>query len=259
MLINHTLEKLRAMKLFGMADALQQQLGQPNISELCFEDRLGLLVDIEATKRENKRLQMLLRNAHLKFPAACIEDIIWSQKRGLDKSQMLSLASCDWLRARENICLVGSCGTGKSWLACALGNAAARQSMSVQYTRAPRLFEEIKLAHADGSIARRRSKLAKVDLLIIDDFGIGQLGRPERQDLFEVIEDRYANHSTIIAGQLPIEHWHAHINDATIADAVLDRLLHNAHKILLSGESMRKIKGGPKISTLIINGSETNL
>lgn len=254
MLINHTLEKLRAMKLFGLAEAFQQQLGQPNINELSFEDRLGLLVDMEATKRENKRLQMLLKNARLKFPSACVEDIIWSQKRELDKSQMLSLANCDWIRARENICMVGSCGTGKSWLVCALGNAAARQAMSVQYTRAPRLFEELKLAHADGSIASRRTKLAKVDLLIIDDWGIDQLGRAERQDLLEVIEDRYANHSTIIAGQLPIEHWHSYINDATIADAVLDRLLHNAHKIHLKGESMRKIKGGPKISNLIVNG-----
>jgi DNA replication protein DnaC len=259
MLINHTLEKLRAMKLFGMADALQHQLDQPNISELSFEERLGLLVDMEATKRENKRLQMLLRNAHFKFPSACIEDIIWSQKRGLDKSQMLSLANCDWIRARENIGMVGSCGTGKSYLVCALGNAAARQSMSVQYTRAPRLFEELKLAHADGTIARKRAKLAKTDLLIIDDFGIDQLGRAERTDLLEIIEDRYANHSTIIAGQLPIDRWHAHINDATIADAVLDRLLHNAHKILLSGESMRKTKGGPKISKLILNGNEKNL
>lgn len=241
MLINHTLEKLRQMKLLGMAEAFQAQLGQANIAELSFEERLGLLVDRESTRREHRRLQLLLKSARLRCHA-CIEDIDWSHKRGLDKGVMLSLASCDWIRAHQNMCLTGPCGTGKTWLICALGNSAARQGMSVQYVRAPRLFEELKLAHADGSIAQRRARLAKADLLIIDDWGIDQLGRAERQDLFEIIEDRYEIRSTIIAGQLPIEHWHAFINDPTIADAVLDRVLHNAHKIALTGPTMRKFK-----------------
>ena len=241
MLINQTLEKLRAMKLFGLAEAFQQQLEQHNIADLSWAERFGLLVDREWTKRENRRLQLLLKKAKFKHQA-CIEDIDWSAKRGLDKAQMLSLASCDWVRAHQNICLVGPCGVGKSWLLCALGNAAARQGLSVQYVRTPRFFEALKAAQADGSLARRRAKLAKIDLLLIDDWGLDQLNRNQAHDLLEVIEDRHLHRSTAIAGQLPVEHWHSFINSATIADAVLDRLLHNAHRISLKGESLRKTK-----------------
>jgi DNA replication protein DnaC len=246
MLINHSLEKLRQLKLQGMASAFERQLEQANMADLSFEERFGLLVDMEKTFRENKRLASVLKEARMKYQA-CIEEIDWRAKRGLDKAQMLALASCDWIKAHQNICLIGPCGTGKTWLSCALGNAAARQGFTVQYVRAPRLFENFKLWHLDGSIAKSRAKLAKMDLLIIDDFGIDQLGRAERQDLLEIIEDRYLTRSTIIAGQLPIEHWHAFINDPTIADAVMDRIIHNAHKICLKGdgESMRKVKIKP--------------
>lgn len=216
MLINHTLQKLRNMKLKGMADALEQQLAQADITDLSFEDRLSLLIDTESTYRENKRLNSLLKKAKLK-QQACIEDIDWSVKRSLDKTQILTLANCDWIRAHENICITGACGTGKTWLSCAIANAAARHGISSFYTRAPRLFEALKLAHADGSIARLRAKIAKTDLLIIDDWGIDQLARVERQDLLEIIEDRYANRSTIIASQLPVEHFHNFINDSTLS------------------------------------------
>ncbi|MEW6737960.1 MAG: IS21-like element helper ATPase IstB [Acidobacteriota bacterium] len=241
MLQQQTLQLLRKLKLTGMAEALQQQLAQPPTQELSFEERFALLVDMEVTHRDNRRLNRLLSQARLK-QQACLEDVNWTPRRGLDRSQMVALASCDWIRAHQNLCLVGPTGAAKSYLACMFGHHACRQGLSVQYVRAPRLFEELKLAHADGSLKNRRQQLAKVDLLVIDDWGIDQLGRMERQDLFEIMEDRYTLHLTLIASQLPIEHWHQYINDAMIADAVLDRILHNAHKIFLKGESLRKLK-----------------
>jgi DNA replication protein DnaC len=240
MLIEQTLGTLRRLKLNGMAKAFEQQHQDPNMHALSFEDRFSMIVDREAVNRENKRLSRLLRAAKLR-QHACVEDINYKHKRGLERSQMVSLSTCDWIRAKQNLLLVGPTGTGKSYIACALGNAACRQGLSVFYIRATRLFEELKIAHGDGSFGKKLLQLTKVDLLILDDWGISPLDRTERQDLLEIIEERHGLKSTMITSQLPIEHWHsAYIQDATIGDAVLDRLLHSAHQIQLKGESMRK-------------------
>ncbi|MEN8174007.1 MAG: IS21-like element helper ATPase IstB [Chloroflexota bacterium] len=239
MLTQHTLQKLHTLKLTGMLDAFEQQQSQPDTHDLSFEERLGLLVDREMLYRENKRLERLLRGAKLRVNA-CIEDINYRHPRGLDRSRMASLASCDWISRQLNLCLTGATGTGKTWLACAFGNQACRQGLSVRYLRVPRLFEMLRIAHGDGSYPRLMNQLAKTDLMILDDWGLQKLSAPQRNDLMEIIEDRYGLRSTLIASQLPIDHWHDYVGDATLADAILDRLLHNAQRLLLDGESMRK-------------------
>jgi DNA replication protein DnaC len=241
--MQQTLQTLRRMKLHGMAEAFERQLSQAaSHDEMSFEERFSLIIDYEQTWRENRRLERLLKKARLK-QQACVEDIDYSHKRGLEKRQMVQLASCEWIRQHRNVCITGSTGTGKTWISCALGNAACRQGLSVFYIRVSRLFEELKIAHGDGSFPRRMAQLAKVDLLIMDDWGLAPLARAERHDLLEIMEDRHGSRSTIITSQLPVENWHEYINDPTIADAVLDRVVHNAHKIALKGESMRKTKG----------------
>ncbi len=239
MLIEQTKEKLYALKLTGMLDAFDQQRSQPDTHDLSFEERLGLLVDREMICRENKRLERLLRGAKLRVNA-CIEDIDYRHPRGLDRSRMASLASCDWIQQQLNLCLTGATGTGKTWLACAFGNQACRQGYSVRYFRLPRLFEMLRIAQGDGSYPRLMNQLAKIDCLILDDWGLQKLNASQRNDLMEIIEDRYKLRSTLIASQLPIDHWHDYVGEATIADAILDRLLHNAQRLLLEGESMRK-------------------
>lgn len=239
MLIEQTKEKLYALKLIGMLEAFDQQRSQPETHDLSFEERLGLLVDREMICRENKRLERLLRGAKLRVNA-CIEDIDYRHPRGLDRSRMASLASCDWIQQQLNLCLTGATGTGKTWLACAFGNQACRQGYSVRYFRLPRLFEMLRIAQGDGSYPRIMNQLAKTDLLILDDWGLQKLNVSQRNDLMEIIEDRYKLRSTLIASQLPIDHWHDYVGEATIADAILDRLLHNAQRLLLEGESMRK-------------------
>ena len=239
MLTQHTLQKLHTLKLTGMLDAFEQQQSQPDTHDLSFEERLGLLVDREMLYRENKRLERLLRGAKLRINA-CIEDINYRHPRGLDRSRMASLASCDWIRRQLNLCITGATGTGKTWLACAFANQACRQGLSVRYLRVPRLFEMLRIAHGDGSYPRLMNQLAKTDLIVLDDWGLQKLSAPQRNDLMEIIEDRYGLRSTLIASQLPIEHWHDYVGDATLADAILDRLLHNAQRLLLDGESMRK-------------------
>lgn len=203
MLTNHTLDRLHAMKLSGMADAFSHQLAQPAAHDLAFADRFALLVDAEALCRENKRLTRLLQLAHLKQPA-CVEDIDYKHRRGLDRSQVAALAACDWIRAHANLHITGATGNGKSWLACAFGNAACRQGLSVKYERMPRLLESLRIARADGSYGKRLLQLAKTDLLILDDFGIRPLAMNETHDLLEVIEDRHGTRSTLITSQLPI-------------------------------------------------------
>jgi DNA replication protein DnaC len=240
MLNEQTLEKLYVMKLNGMADAFKDQLQQPNINDLPFEDRFALLVDLQWTFKENRRMKRLLSNAKLKING-CIEDIDFKTPRGLDKSVILRLATCDWIRNAQNIIITGPTGVGKTYLACALANRACRMGYSAFYIRIPQLFQELSLARGDGSYPNLMKKLTKAKVLILDDIGLAPMTAPERRDLLEVIEDRHGLASTIVATQLPIEIWHENIRDPTIADAILDRLVHNAHKINLKGESMRKL------------------
>jgi DNA replication protein DnaC len=241
MLMQPTREHLLTLRLTGMLQALEEQLGQPAMAELSFEERLAMLVDREVLYRENRRLDRLLRAAKLRV-GACVEDIDYRHPRGLEKARMASLVALDWVRQSLNLCLTGPTGCGKTWLACAFGNEACRRGFSVRYLRLPRLFEMLRIAHGDGSYSKLMNQLLKTDLLILDDWGIQKISAAQRNDLMEVIEDRHGRRSTLIASQLPIEHWHDYIGEATIADAVLDRLLHGAHRLNLSGDSMRKSK-----------------
>jgi len=198
------------------------------------------LVDLERVYRENRRVRRLIREAKLKSTQACVEDIKYTANRNIDKGLMAQLSSCQWIREHHNLILTGATGCGKTWLACALGNAACRQGLSVAYIRAPRLFEELQIAHGDGSFGKRLSALAKTDLLILDDWGIAPMNQSERNDLLEILDDRVGTRATLITSQLPPDHWHAWINDPTLADAILDRVLHVSHKIALGGESLRR-------------------
>lgn len=242
MLMEQTLSTLKSLRLPGMATAFEEQQTNAAVSSLSFDDRFSLLVDREQTWRENRRLTRLLREAKLKSSQACVEDIRYGGGRKLDKSLMAQLSSCQWIRSHQNLVLTGATGCGKTWLACAFGNPACRQGLSVVYVRTPRLFEELRIAHGDGSFGKRLSVLAKTDLLILDDWGLAPLNQGERNDLLEVIDDRVGTRATLITSQLPPEHWHAYLNDPTLADAILDRVLHAAHKVTLAGESLRKQK-----------------
>ena len=239
MLIQPTLDSLNQLKLNGMAAALSEQMTQTSAQGLPFEDRLGLLVEREITYRENRRLTRLLQLAQLKERAA-FEDLDFRARRGLDRAQLTSLSSCDWIRRHQNLLIHGATGYGKTFLGCSLAHQACRQGLSALYLRAPRLFDELSLCHADGSFRKRLAAIAKVDLVVIDDFAIAPIGPRERTDLLELLDDRVGTRSTLFTSQLPIEHWHEYIGDPTLADAILDRLLHSAHKIHLEGESMRK-------------------
>jgi DNA replication protein DnaC len=239
MLNEQTLEKLYAMRLTGMAEAFAEQLRQPGISELSFEERFGLLVDRQWIWREDRRMKRLLKGAKLRLDA-CIEDIDYRTPRGIDKSVIFRLASCDWIKQAQNVIIIGPTGVGKTYLACALANRACRSGLSAFYIRAPRLFQAVALARADGSYPKFMTKLAKTKILVIDDLGLAPLNDPQRRDLLEIIEDRQGVSSSIIASQLPVENWHENIGDPTIADVILDRLVHNAHLINLKGTSMRK-------------------
>jgi DNA replication protein DnaC len=239
MLHQHTLDKLHTLRLTGMAAALEQQLAQPAIQELSFEERFALVLDQEILYRDNRRLARLLKAAKLRV-GACVEDIDYRHPRGLDRSFMSTLASCQWVQRHQNLAITGPTGSGKTWLACALGHQACRQGLSVRYVRLPRLFETLRIAHGDGSYPRLMNQLAKTDVILLDDWGIQNITAAQRNDLMEVIEDRHGLRATLIASQLPVEHWHEYIGEATLADAILDRLLHNAHRLPLKGDSMRK-------------------
>jgi DNA replication protein DnaC len=240
MLTQHTLTTLKALKLDGMAHAFEDQLTQPACQTLSFEERLAMLVDREVNHRDNKRLARLLHGAKLKIASACLEDIDGRPGRGLDSALLASLATCDWLRHGQHVVLTGATGVGKTWLACALGQQACRQGFSVLYARVPRLFEELKIAHGDGSFTRKLYALAKIDLLLLDDFGLAALGTTERTDLLELLDDRIPGRSVLITSQLPVDAWYEYLNDPTLADAILDRVLHRAHRLVLTGESLRK-------------------
>jgi DNA replication protein DnaC len=186
------------------------------------------------------RLERLLKQAKLKYPDACIEDLDTRSARGLDPRQLASLAGADWIRAGHNVLITGATGLGKTWLACALGQAACRQGFAVLYTRFSRLLEELRIAHGDGSFSRRLQQLARTDLLILDDWGLAPIGQAERNDLLELLDDRITGKATLITSQLPVEHWYAYLNDPTLADAILDRIVHGSHRLVLKGESLRK-------------------
>lgn len=239
MLNEQSFEKLRGLKLYGMAQALEEHLRQPDIASLCFEERFALLVDRQCTWKENKRLERLLDSAKLKL-AACIEDIDYKKQRGVEKSVVLSLAGGEWIRQKHNIIITGPTGVGKTYLACALANCGCRNGYSAFYVRCPRLFQQVLVAKADGTYAKLMKKLEKAQVLILDDLGLAPLTETDRRDLLEILEDRYDLCSTIVTSQVPVELWHDTIGDPTIADAILDRIIHNAHKLVLKGGSMRK-------------------
>jgi DNA replication protein DnaC len=239
MLIHQTLDKLEAIGLSGMAQAMRQQLEQSQYLELSFEERLGLLVDREVETRENRRLELRLKAAKLR-QSVSVEEIDFRVPRGLDRSLVLSLAQGGWVEAHHNLLLTGPTGCGKSFIACALAHAAIRRGHTALYTRGPRLLADLRLARGDGRYPRLLIQLAKVGLLVIDDFLITSAQGDEASDLLEVVDDRNQLRSTMVVSQLPVESWHHALADPTLADAILDRLVHNAHRIALKGESMRQ-------------------
>lgn len=239
-MLNHpTLAKLRSLRLTGMADALQEQLENP-LTDLDFESRLALLIERECCLRDNRQIKRRLHQAKLK-QMACIEDVNYEKPRGLVKARILELSQGEWIRQHMNLLLTGSTGCGKTWLACAFAHRACLDGFTCRYLRLTRLWEELKVARADGTYTHWLAQLAKVDVLILDDWGLVAPDLEQRRDLLEILDDRYQKRSTIVTSQLPTGHWHEHLNDATLADAILDRLLHNAIRLELRGEeSMRK-------------------
>lgn len=241
MLTSPTLQYLRQMKLGAMADAYTQQLQDPNAQGLTFEERFGLLVDHEWVHRQNNRQQRLIREARLKINVAP-EEIENHVSRTLDHGLLRSLTTGQWIQAHHNLLLVGPTGVGKTFIACALGTAACRQNLHVRYFRVSRLLQESLVSKGDGSYARLQRQIQKADLLILDDWGLAPMSAPESRDLLDLLDERTNTHSTCIASQLPVELWHEHFADPTLADAILDRIVHNAYKLEIKGESMRKLK-----------------
>lgn len=244
MLLQPTIDRLRELKLPGMAAALEEQCMMPDIRSMPFEDRFAFLLEREQAQREDRRLTRLLQLARIPVPAAA-EDIEYRRPRGLDKSLMLRLTSCQWISTHETVLLTGATGTGKSYIACALAHSACRHGYSARYYRFSRMLGELARARADGSYPKLLEKLARTQLLVLDDFGLSPLTDTERRDMLEVLEDRYGRRATIVTSQLPFDHWHAGVGDTTFADAILDRLVHSAHKITLKGASMRRKQTDP--------------
>ena len=240
MMMNTTLNQLRSLRLETMAQALEQQLSQSGISAMSFEERLALLVDREVHGRQDRRCARLLKVAKLKYPQAAIEDLDSRSTRGLERSAVMSLALGEWVKCGHAVLITGATGAGKSWLACALAQHACRRGHSALYLRVPRLSEELRIRHANGTFTRWLDTLKNTDVLLLDDWGMAAMDSQTRADLLEIIDDRASHHATIITSQLPIEHWHEWIGDQTIADAMLDRLMQNHHRFTLTGESLRK-------------------
>lgn len=246
MLIQQTQNKLRELKLKGMADAYERQLSQVSVQELSFDERFSFLVDSETSARENRKLNRLLKSARFRYQAF-YEDIDFRPTRELDKGLFASLSSCEWVRRRQNVLLIGATGTGKSWLGCALGTQACRNGMTVLFRTAGALFEEIAIARVDGSLPKLRSQLVKANVLVIDDLGLAPIDLGIGHVLLEIIDQRADTGSLVITSQYPTERWHGFFNDPTLADAILDRIVHASHKIQLRGESMRKVKARKKV------------
>jgi DNA replication protein DnaC len=243
MLQQQTIEKLHTLRLHGMAEAFRAQTQQAGVTELSFEERFGLLVDQQWNWRQNRALTRRLEKAKLK-QRACVEDIDFRCPRGLDRAMIRSLTlDSSWVRQHHNIFLTGKCGVGKSYLACALAEKACRDGFTAYYRRVPQLFRDLSLARADGSLRSLLAHLAKIDVLLVDDWAMAPLVDAERRDFLEICEDRYQVRSTILTSQIPVAQWHEQIGDPTLADSILDRLVHNAYRIELEGESMRKKRG----------------
>ena len=240
MLTHPTLDKLKALKLPALAAAWSAQQQDASMSSLSFDERLGLLVDAEWLTRENKRLDRALKEAKLRLSSACLEDIDYSASRELDKAVIRQLTTCRWVQEHHNVLVTGMTGTGKTFVGCALAQQACRQGYRALYRRASRLFDELALARADGTYARLLTRLARADVLVIDDWAMAPIKDQERRDLLEVMEDRYGLRSTVLTSQIPPQLWHEHLGDPTHADAICDRILHNSHRIVLKGPSRRK-------------------
>jgi DNA replication protein DnaC len=243
LLNEQTLTQLRSLRLDGMVAALADHASSSAASELRFEERLALLVQREIDWRDDKRLARLLKAARLKVAGTCIEDINWRASRGLDRHLITALAGCDWVRHARTILITGATGTGKTWLSCALARQAARHGFTVLYTRTTRLLQELRVAHGDGSFSRRLAQLARIDVLVLDDFAGAPMEPGERNDLLELLDDRVGAKATLITSQLAVKAWHAWLDDPTVADAILDRIVHSSHRIALKGASLRKPEG----------------
>jgi DNA replication protein DnaC len=241
MLIHPILDKLQTLRFFGMLKAFEQQIKMPDIENLSFEDRFGLLVDREMADRQNRRFTTRLRKTKLR-QNACIEDIDFRHPRGLDKSLIIQLASGQWIKEAYNVIIIGPTGVGKTYLACALAHKACQLDYSAIYKRLPRMLEELEIAKGDGRYGKLLKSFAKINLLVIDDWGLKKLIKEQSHDLLEIFEDRHRLRATLITSQMPVDHWHEIIGNPTLADAILDRLVHNAYRINLKGESMRKKK-----------------
>jgi DNA replication protein DnaC len=239
-LIHPTIEKLHALRLTGMAKALQQQLSDPDIMALSFEDRLGLIVDAEETERESRKFRGRLKAARMK-ESACAENVDLRHPRGLDRALLKQLGTAQWISEHRNVLIVGPTGVGKTYLACSLIHSACRRGFRALYSRSPRLFQDLSIARADGSYRRLLKRLSRFDLLVLDDFGLVLLPDDTSRDLLELVDDRAGAASTIITSQLPVDHWHETISNPTIADAILDRVVHNSYRLILKGESLRKL------------------